>query len=202
MSWAKRLKSIRITRSIVPLVAAVFSGFIMLVIFIAYNYGRYLNELELVIVQEELESQKMRLNSELMELARSRTRLTSQIIDLDDVFEQDEINLQLDIHASRFAKLRAELMQLNLNEEEKLLLDEQSKIVPVILPAQRQAVELAMNEEPGDDKKAEKILYEIVLPGQGKMIDSFGKLIAIEQERIAEFYWRVHWAPLLCYRLL
>ncbi len=43
--------------------------------------------------------------SELMEFARARTRLTSQILDTEDVFEKDKINQELEIYANRFARL-------------------------------------------------------------------------------------------------
>jgi len=38
--------------------------------------------MENILLEKEVESQKMRINSDLMELARSRTRITSKIIDL------------------------------------------------------------------------------------------------------------------------
>jgi hypothetical protein len=47
----------------------------------------FLQELEQAISKEELESQKMRINSELMEIARAQTQLTAQIINTDDLFE-------------------------------------------------------------------------------------------------------------------
>lgn len=174
------------TRNIVPLITITFSGFVLLVLFLSFNYGYYLNQLDTVISENEVESRKMRLNSELMELARSRTRLTSQIIDTEDPFDQDELNQQLDIYASRFALLRTRLLEIELNAEEKAILDKQPKIVAVILPAQRQAVELAMSDNKENIKKAQELLYDIVIPGQGEMVDSFAKLIELEQVRISE----------------
>lgn len=174
------------THNIVPLVTTVFIGFVLLFIFISYNYSIYLNQLDTVISKGSLESQKMRLSSELMELARSRTRLTSQIIDTEDPFEQDEINMQLDIYASRFSVRRKQLAQLELTPEEQAILKQQAAIVPTILPAQRRAVELAMTNSLSDEKEAEQLLYKTVLPGQGEMVDLFSQLIVIEQDRINE----------------
>ncbi len=45
----------------------------------------------------------MRLNSEMMEVTRKRFHLIAQLIDIDDPFEQDEINMQLQTEAGRFA---------------------------------------------------------------------------------------------------
>ena len=171
---------------IVSLITITISGFIVLALFISYDYSRYFIDMEEMLLEEEVESQKMLINSELMELARSRTRITSKIIDIDDVFEQDELNMELETYASRFAKLRQALTELPLNPEERDIINSHNEIVPVILPAQRSAVELAMNQTPADNKKAKQIFYDVVLPGQGEMIASFGQLIAIEQQRIAE----------------
>lgn len=146
-----------------------------------------MNEMEKVIVAEESESKKMQINSELMEIARARTRLTSQIINTDDPFIQDQLNIELENHAGRFASFRQQLLQLDLNSYERQVIEhEHADIVSIILPAQRKVVELAMSENPNDLQKARKLLYETVLPGQGKMIESFGKLIALEQGRISE----------------
>ena len=171
--------------AIVPLVAISFIGFATMMLLIALSYDRFLNELEQVISAEEMEARKMRINSELMELARSRTRLTSLIIDTADVFEQDELNIQLEEHASHFARLRNLLQTLKLNEHELKRLDEHRKIIDIILPAQRHVVELAMSEGQGNKVKARKLLYEVVLPGQGQLIDSLGQMVAQEQEHIS-----------------
>ncbi|NNJ92418.1 MAG: hypothetical protein HKP55_12150 [Gammaproteobacteria bacterium] len=173
------------TRNIVPLVVFIIIAFLCLVFFIYFIYGQYLARQELVIQDIELESQKMRINSELAELARSRTRLTSKIIDLNDIFEQDELNQELETYANRFALLISQLFALELTKEEKSLLDKQLEIIPVILPNQRRAVELAMSDDPEDDKIAQNLLYEIVLPGQTEMIRSLAKLIELEQDKIA-----------------
>jgi signal transduction histidine kinase len=133
----------------------------------------------------EQESEKMRINSELMELARARTRLTSKIIDLDDIFEQDDLNQKLETYAGQFSKLRGLLLEHSLSASEKKLLKSQQEIIPVILPNQRKAVELAMSDDPQGKKQAEKLLYEVVLPGQTKMIGLLAELIQIEQEKIS-----------------
>lgn len=174
------------TSNILTLVTISVTGFILLVIFITVSYSFLLSDLEGVLLETELNSHKMQINSELMELARSRTRLTLQIIDLDDPFEQDELNMKLEMYAGRFASLRQKLRELSMTQDELNILDENNAIVPVILPAQRTAVEMAMTQEADDKKQAKQILYDAVLPGQGKMIEAFARLISIEQQRIAE----------------
>lgn len=171
--------------NIIHLVILLILIFLLVIIFNFFFYSKYLDLQSETMKKIENESKKMQLNSEMMELARARTRLTSKIIDLDDPFEQDELNLQLETYAGQFAKLRSEFLTLNLTEEEKQLLQNQQQIIPIILPNQRKAVALAMNETPEGRKQAETLLYEIVLPGQAKMIDILGHLIAIEKEIIS-----------------
>ena len=137
-----------------------------------------------VIKKGELFSQKMQLNSELMELARARSRITLQIIDTPDVFEQDELNIKLGIYANRFAQVRSRLLEMQLSDEEKAIYKKHESIVPIILPAQRKAVELSMSGVTEDLLKAKNIVYNTVLPGQGQMIDSLGELISLEQKNI------------------
>jgi diguanylate cyclase (GGDEF)-like protein len=177
-------------------VLLIVCGSISLVLFISISYNYFLNQQERVLIEQEIESEKMHINSELMELARSRTRIVSEIIYIDDIFEQDELNIQLDSLAGRFAQLRTQLLELPLTEEEKALIKVNDSMVPLILPAQRQAVELVMHESVTDKEKARQILFDTVLPGQQKMIDSFTRLIDIEQHRIADLTLQSHEALL------
>jgi diguanylate cyclase (GGDEF)-like protein/PAS domain S-box-containing protein len=175
------------TKSLVSLISVTLLILFVLVAILFFGHGYYLNEMEKVIAAGELESKKMQINSELMEIARARTRLTAQIIDTADAFIQDELNVQLELLAGRFAYLRQQLLGLELYDDERQIVEqEHAAIVSIILPAQRKVVELAMSDNPGDLEEAKSLLYETVLPGQGKMIDSFGELIALEQSRISK----------------
>ena len=178
LTWIKSLLS---GKNIVPLVTLVFIGFSLLILFILYSYNKNLSELEDIIKQEAMESHKMQINSQLMELARTRTRITSKIIRSDDIFVQDEMNMQLAFYANSFVKLRTELITLRMSEREQNIISLQNSIVAKILPAQRNSVELAMLGEPDKTLEAEKLLNEVVFPGQDQLIDSFAEMIAFEQ---------------------
>ena len=180
------LHKVRGHNAIVPLVSIAFISFMLIIIFIAINYAHFLQDLEKVAIEEELESRKMRINSELMEIARARTHMTAKIINTDDPFEQDEINLELEVFANRFVNIRNEFIKLDLTDEEKDRLEQHGIIVSRILPKQREAVILAMSENEIDKKRASKILYETVIPGQEELIKSFGEMVVAEQERISE----------------
>jgi diguanylate cyclase (GGDEF)-like protein/PAS domain S-box-containing protein len=133
------------------------------------------------------QSHKMLITGEMAELARSRTRLTAQITDIEDVFVQDELNAELEHYANRYAALRAELFQLSLDDAERAILEAfQPGIVAKILPAQRKAVEMSMSSDAADRQRAKEILYRDVLPGQQELVDSFHTLVRLQQSQIAE----------------
>ena len=172
------------------IVSLVFVMVILIVFFFAIVFTSYERLLRVAEENSRLavdQSRKMLLISQLAELARSRTRLTAQITDIDDVFEQDELNLQLEQYAGRFAQFRQELMAFPLSAEEAIILEKrQPRIVARILPAQRQAVELAMNGNAEDKLRAKDILYASVLPGQQEMIDTFHELISLNHAQITD----------------
>ena len=137
-----------------------------------------------VLLDNHLSTKKMRYLSELTEFARTRTRLTSQILDSDDLFEKDEINQRLEHFAGRYAETYKQLKALPLSDAEKEKLFSQDEIVSVILPAQRKSVELAMHDDNKTRIQAKKIYYETVLPGQNKLILSFQNMIKNQQQYI------------------
>jgi len=184
MSLSEKLTKSKFASNIVAMVTLSMTIFFSLVVFIIFNYGSHLSEMDGVIKKGEVFSQKMQLNSELMELARARSRITLQIIDTPDVFEQDELNIELGIYANRFAQVRSRLLEMQLSDEEKTIYKKHELIVPIILPAQRKAVELSMSGVTEDLLKAKDIVYSTVLPGQGQMIDSLRELISLEQKNI------------------
>ena len=171
--------------SIVSMSIFTVLGFLSLVFFISYTYNEFLNQLEVVLSKEEIESKKMQINSELMDLARSRTLITSEIIDTEDYFKKDALNMQLESYAGRFSLLRSKLLALPLTEEEKRIIQSNDVIISKILPAQRLAVEHSMTGPEESKLIAKNILYEVVFPGQEELIKSFGQLVTIEQNKIA-----------------
>ena len=176
-----------LSKNIVFLVTMNLSIFFLLILFVVFDYGKHLNDIDSTLQQTEIYSQKMRLNSEMMAIARSRSRKTLQLIDTEDVFEKDEISLELGKLASRFSRMRIKALKSQIAPEEKRLYLQQEKIVPIILPAQREAVRLSMIATAESDKKARSIIYQTVLPGQAQLMDTFGKLIDFEQQQISNF---------------
>lgn len=168
---------------VVPLVLISFMILILVLVFVFFNYNRLINNLDEALASQLHESQKMKINSELIELARYRTRITSEILNSEDEFIIDELNISLERHAGRFSKLKKELVQLPLNSEEKDLIHQANTIIQTILPAQRNSVEMAIIGE--NIAESKKIFYHDVLPGQDTLIDLLSKMITLEQKQIA-----------------
>jgi signal transduction histidine kinase/DNA-binding response OmpR family regulator len=170
---------------ITPLVIAAFFIMMSIIAFIMIAHDRQMERFLHITDQNKLASQKMQLASNLAEYARTRTRLTTEMIYQEDPFEKDELNLELDILATRFATSRTELMQLPLDAKETSLLKEQGSIVPNILAAQREAAELAISGDQQALREAQRLLYEIVFPGQGKIVYLFQQLIEKQAKHIS-----------------
>jgi len=131
-------------------------------------------------------TRKMQLYGQLMEYARSRTRLSSSIILEQDPFNQDEIGMELEIYANRYSRARLELLSLPLFEEEIAVLESQNSLVSKILPASREAAAFAMQGDVASRQKAQNLLDNIIYPGQAKLIDGFLQLMETETQRQSE----------------
>jgi len=133
-------------------------------------------------------SDKMELIVQLIEIARTRTRLTLEMIYEDDSFIKDEIGLQLDIYASRFIQMKTQLTNLGLNPEERAILDEQANSIAPTLALQRKAAEMALSDDPRVVQEARKILIGQVYSGQGVIIDYFMELLNYQKSLIDKSY--------------
>jgi diguanylate cyclase (GGDEF)-like protein len=132
----------------------------------------------------QLALEKMDLVASMIETARARTLLTNKMTFIEDIFEKDEINMQLDRLAARFAVLRQQLLKLPVSDEELNILESQRDVIRPTLIQQRLAAELAMSDVPADVNRAKTILIEQVYSGQGKIIDHFMHLLNLQKQKI------------------
>ncbi|MEN8170786.1 MAG: ATP-binding protein [Pseudomonadota bacterium] len=174
------------TTNLAVIIGAAFFLISILLTLLFLGHEKQTQQMELAIKEGRLATTKMLYFSELSDYARERTRLTSQILDTDDVFEQDEINQELESFAGKYAAVYQALKALPLDDAENEVINRQDLIVPVILPAQREAVSLAMDGDNLSRKQAKEILYQIVFPGQNKLIELFHDAILLQQKFIEE----------------
>lgn len=118
-------------------------------------------------------SGKMHIISSLIETARKRTQISSQLLITDDFFERDELNMQMMIQGAKFARLRQQLLDTNLTDKEKAILEKQGQLVTKLLPRQRLLGELVMSELKEDQHKAQEMFYHDIVPWQTEHMDYF-----------------------------
>ena len=165
-------------------VAATVIGALLLSVF-AFDDAQ-LQEMQGIIQEGQIVARKVRLSSELMEFARARTRMTRRLLDSQDIFEQDELNQRLDELAGQYAATFQRLQEMPLAPQERAKIEDLKKEVPIILPAQRQAVALVMTEGKRDQAEAVRLLNDVVLPGQDRMISHYQEMISLQQQSIED----------------
>ena len=129
-------------------------------------------------------SDKMELIVELIETARTRTRLTLEMSYEEDAFKKDDISMDLDKYAFQFQSLRNKLLGLGQNEyEKKIIIDLNNSIKPA-LSQQRLAAQMALSNKREDVQKAQKIMIETVYPLQSAIVDNFMSLLNYQKSII------------------
>ena len=122
-------------------------------------------------------SDKMEIIVKLIEIARTRTRLTLQMSYEEDPFIKDEINLALDAHATQFTLLRQQLTQIGLNDDESIINKAIDQAATDTVTQQRKAQELASSDDPEKIIQSQKMMVKDVYTRQGVIIDNFMKLL-------------------------
>ncbi|OSM02012.1 putative diguanylate cyclase/phosphodiesterase [Magnetofaba australis IT-1] len=155
---------------------------------LVWQHNNYASEELFEAMQSSLTTvQKMRLVSEMMEVVRARTRLTSSMLVEYDSFENDEKMLELGQLANRFVALRDQFTRYPLDPAERRILDKQQEIIAPIIVSLRHVVDVALWEEDESKRQeAMRLIYDKVLPGQGAVIDSFMQLQGLLEQRITE----------------
>lgn len=164
-----------------------WGGFGAILLLLAANWAAQLSQVNKffdLIQQSRVASDKMEIITSLVEVARARTRMTAQMIAVDDPFEKDALKIRLDEQAAQFVVLRDRLIEIGLTEQERLLLENTGSYVRPALLAQRQAAEMAISEDPLTLREANRLMMLEVFPLQGKIIDSFMTLFQRQRQII------------------
>lgn len=143
---------------------------------------RRVSEFSDLIERSRVAMEKMEIITSLIEVARSRTRMTNQMILVEDPFDKDALRLRLDEQAARFSQLRQRFLAMGLNALERQLLRENGEYVRPTLAAQRRAAEMALSEDPAVLRKAHQILMFEVFPLQERIIDNFMRIAQAQRE--------------------
>ena len=132
------------------------------------------------IIQQQ--QTKHRYVTNMYKAARERSVILLTMSATDDLFELDELNQRLSIHALDFINARQQLMNMDLSEEEKLTLDEQLALVSINAPLQDRAAALFVE---GRHEEAEKLLFETAIPGQSQVLKKIDDVLAVYEKNAA-----------------
>lgn len=143
-----------------------------------------MNDLSNVIKKSRDIAKQMDIIALMTDVARTRSRLTMQMVYVDDIFERDEIAMALNTKATEFALLRQSLLETGLTAQDKAILDQQSGFIRIALSHQRQAADLALSDHESDRKLAGTIVINEVYPLQGVIVDHFMKLLEVKKSQL------------------
>jgi diguanylate cyclase (GGDEF)-like protein/PAS domain S-box-containing protein len=165
----------------------ILAGFALSIILLSvlwYNSMDHLGRMNDTVQNSRMASEKMELLATLIETARSRTRLTIQMINEEDPFVKDEIGLELDRLATTFATARRQYMDMGLSPQEEMILDHQMQAIRTALSNQRMAAEMAISDDQETVRAAQRLLLDEVYPDQAIIIDDFMQLLALQKNII------------------
>ena len=151
--------------------------------------NRLLTDISDQILRSRDIAAKMDIVASMTEVARTRSRLTMEMVYTDDIFDRDEIGIKLNSKATEFSLLRQRLIDLGLDIDEEAILANQRSFIENALSNQRRAADLALSTQEQDRKRAAEIVIKEVYPQQGVIIDHFMQLLEMQKyqlDRIAD----------------
>jgi diguanylate cyclase (GGDEF)-like protein len=129
-------------------------------------------------------AKKMDIVASMTDVARTRTRLTMQMIYTDDIFDRDDISILLNAKATEFAVFRQQLIELGVTRQEQYILDEQVVYIQYSLERQRLAADMALGDTQQDRDKAADIILNEVYPSQSVVVDYFMKMLKLQKAQL------------------
>jgi len=116
---------------------------------------------------------KSRLIVQMYNAARDRTNKLYSMVSTNDVFRYDELYIKFNSDGARFAVARLDLLDMELAEQERFLLSEQSRYSKIAIPYQLHVVDLMYA---GKQSDALKLLTEKAVPAQQKALEMLREL--------------------------
>ena len=131
----------------------------------------------------EVHNLKTELVTKMRFYARERTIGLYRMITLSDPFDKDAEFMRFNKLGHEFILVRQQLIKMELNQEEKLALDTQLKLILATEGYQAEVVDLAMSDE---NEKASQILFKHAVPGQDAVLAQITKFMEIQQKLVDE----------------
>ena len=151
---------------------------IMLLLIIISIYGMQSTNIHLdKIAQQSL--RKVQLTSEMLHAARERSILLHRMVMMDDPFERDELSQIVDKNGALFAESRIKLLELDLDDNEKLILSNQGKLTGNAIPLQKKVIDQLLID---DLQAARQTLMEKAMPAQDEVLNELRNLIGLQND--------------------
>jgi len=112
--------------------------------------------------------------------ARERTLSLHRMLLLEDEFAIDDEWMRFNLNGSEFAKARLHLVSMEINEQEKALLDEQGRLTRIAIQYQNQVLELIWRGKPAT--ALEKLVSQ-VMPAQDAVLAQLTKFVNYQKAR-------------------
>ena len=130
-------------------------------------------------IQKDLEQvlgihlEKVGLAVEMRTAARNRTIIISNMLIMTDPFEQDRQYLEFNHHGAEFAKARARLLAMTLDQTEREIIQHQGKATSLAVAVQNDIIDLIYADE---IEIARTLLIDSAIPLQNKVMDQLALL--------------------------
>lgn len=118
--------------------------------------------------------QKIRLVQSMGVAARERTVLLQRMLLVEDPFERDLLSVDFNIQGARFAQARIALLEKELSDPEKALLERQSRSSGASARIQNDVVDLIAVD---DIKNAKALLTQKAMPAQDEVLAVLSELM-------------------------
>lgn len=126
---------------------------------------------------------KSSLLTNMQRTSRERIFALHHMLLIDDPFIQDDDAMLMDEYASQFIIDRQELASLNLTPKERKLLEKQGELAHYSVPLQREAIAHITS---GDIATARRMLIDMIIPSQHKVMTTLSELESVQAEAIEE----------------
>jgi signal transduction histidine kinase len=163
-----------------PIIIYPLFGFGVFIVLIAISWfitDRHIDEQMRINETTHIATDKMHVITKLIDIVRKRTRLSHEMLLSDDIFEKDEIAIEISSLAGVFIQNLEELMSQPLEEEEKAILDYQVTIYPQVIAHIERVKELALQDTNEATEQARTIISRDIVPSQGVITDGFASIM-------------------------
>lgn len=162
-------------------------GFIIFLILLLADWlvtSTHLEEHMTLNSSNVMATEKIHIVSELIEIARKRTRLSHQMLLSEDVFEKDEISMKINSLAASFVEYRNRLESLSLTQKEREILRSQLEIIPDVIANLDRIAELAIEDTHEATELARSIIIRDIVPVQSTVIDGLTTIMRLTEHKV------------------